>query len=401
MAETSFDVDVLRAAGRGGSAAPLFTEFSQIQAGLDWVSPRVTEEQRLEALWANARPGYRLAKIRLNWYRRVTAFWVGGMWGEEPRVRLRGFEQGGERRGALSKAFARAQRDRSVKGAGAVMIEQGGWVRWVDTSFVHPVVWRQDESQVMGHIVGYPWRTGRDGGQVTPNRLDILKLPEGGGATRERWTLEGVTLGKMIGAPMPTDAERVVTFGDWVSDYWDLEDLILELENRFQRLRVALDRNSAPHMQGPSTSPPSDAQEEFAEGLWLPRDVDDPPFEYVQLPAGGFQSHFEHIREIQDQIHIQSSVPVSVFGTTSESRSGGRQSGVSKERSMYTALQRLRMLRREATEAIREVLGGEDVEVDWPNDPFADFSERAEVMVKLASADLIGREGVHERLFQS
>ena len=65
---------------------------------------------------------------------------------------------------------------------------------------------------------------------------------------------------------------------------------------------------------------------------------------------------------------------------------------------MYAALQKVRLLRRECAIALREALGDPEAIVDWPDDPFADYSERADSVAKLVRAG-VEVPDVDRRLF--
>ena len=381
MAESSFSGPAISDRDR------TLTRMSEVTEGFDWLWPRVTEEERLAALWQNQRLGYDQREkggvIRLNWFRRISSFWVGALWGEDPRIRLGGTPIAGALRDALAYEFGLAQRDRSRFGKGVVLIRGDGSPLWVDTRFYHEVVDVMDRTRVKGHVIGYLWWTQDD---AMPNMIDVLKI-EDDGALRETYELQGFTLGKLQ-RQQPVDVARCVTFGDWVSDFWDAEDVVAAIENRMIRLDRALDRLSNPHMQGPQGAQLGDSAQAFEDGLYMPREGEDAPYAYVTPAEALYQWHFQQLTELRDELNIMTSVPISVFGTVSQSRGSQRESGLAKERSMYAALQKVRLLRRETAMALRVAVGDSEAVIDWPDDPFADYAERADAIAKLRRVEV-------------
>lgn len=399
-----------------------FTSFDQVKTGLLWQSRRLKEIDGYERLWANV-PRQAPAEfdqairqgstwVQFSPYARVTSFWTDSLFGGE----IVGVPD------QVVDVFARAARHRSVGGHGVIVDEGGGRLRAVPAQNWHPVMDPRDGEHRIGHVLGWPWvaEPNVNSAGDTPDRLDVaLFAVDGGVNLRQTWELGGSQLGQLL-EERPAGIQGIEVWGDGVSDYRDLVSIFTEIEYRWNRFKRILDWHSDPTLQGPmlyeqlrvksadqrealqaeQLEPVADARFSSVSGAFLAREAGDPEFSYLDFNA----KHAETVSMLNwllDQATISSSVPASALGASLDmaAQGGGnvdRQSGVSRERQMYSAVAKLRNLRRELEPALQRLSGLQDI--DWPLQLFSSWSEMTSPVLSLVAAGLIDQPAAAELL---
>ena len=368
----------------------LFTSFDQFQTGLLWSSQRLTDMETYERLWLNdATTRLPDIKTRFNVYRTTTEFWESGLWGRAPRNMSED----------VAKVFEQASVWRSMKGNGIVLVDADNRIRAVDPSDWHPVYDEADADSVVGHIVTYFYNAHRAAdSSEQPDRVDVLMIPSDGGGTRQTFTFEGQSVGTPASEPMQMAVKRIAWWGDGVSDYVDAKPIVDELEARYSALARVLDQHSDPHLQGPESALDADGVFRPAEGsnfLPLP-DTESPEFAYVTYD-GKQEAQLDAINQLFDQLQITTKIPATAFGLSTDAQ----QSGVSRERLLFAAIQKLRRLRREMTGPVMDIsaeLGSGMESVEWPNHPFSSWGELAETLAICVKEGIYSAEQAREML---
>jgi len=388
----------------------MYTSFEQIKSN-PFNPPRLSTEEYYRSLWANDRriPAFEYKDGRkvasdLNWFRRITEFYVNAMWNLPPYIDpLKGITIS-----KLADEMEKATRWRSIKGLGVVSFLDDGTVRAVDTSHYFPVVDETDYSMVTGHMIVYPWCTDdkqvrfiddKGFGTNAPslirhnlgriNRIDVIEVVNGQSADRKTYTFNGNQIGTLL-KTVPTKVVAVCTFGDWISDYVDVAGPILRLENRLFRLDNVLNRHSSPHLQGPpdildKTSDNNDLVID-EDGMFFPKADGGEGYDYITYdPNGGTVAQM--IEELKEFIFVASGLTPAAFGLDPSDASG-----VARERQMLVALQKIRKMKRGTDQCLIEGFGYQgysDVIIDWPEDPFARYNEMVQNYLELH------REGIY------
>ena len=349
----------------------------------------------------------------INFYRRVTNFWLDGLYGKPP---LNVPAQ-------VATAFRAASKQRSIGGVGAVIIEDDGTLRSVPAGSYHRVCRREDGVQT-GHIISYFWNSGPPNAvNVVPDRVDIIAVGLDGNGTRTTYKFSGVSIGQQVKTTNIT-VRGVVPFGDGVSDYTDLKPIVDEIERRLYGIQQVMDRHTDPHIQGPHAVDAAANMRSRSESggaaighdttmddtfvgdnrlsptgaLYLPRDREDPEYKYLTFD-GQLMPQFKEIDLLLDMIHLTTGIPSTAFGISDQS--GGRDTGVARERQMLSALQKLRSLRTELSPAIVSVMAALEIPVDaidWPDAPFGGYAEAVEANIRLVEAAIITPEQAAARL---
>ena len=393
------------------------TSPSQIREGATWVWARLSVEAEWQRLADNVRPKTDPpGPTPVNWYRRISSFWSGALWSQPPM-----FEQ------PLPESWVppliAASDQRSAKGIGVVRLS-GERLTPVDTSHYFPIVDPMDVTVTTHHVIAIPFASkGALGSFREPaDRISITVYPidpeiptstapragaaetgkppspARGSVVTDVYILDGDSLGRRV-SRRPTAWQTIATWGDWTSDYVDPKPILDLFEERLSKVHVSLNHHNEPHIAGPAAAMPAAGQSMLAwsEGMFLPRDREDPPWEYVQPGADGYIPSFTELRWLEDQLHILTSIPATVFGKAEDQRA--QVSGAARERQMYAALQKIRRLRAEVLPALR-ALTGSSAPIDWPDDPFATYHERADTLVKLAQAEIISAEQAQARIHE-
>lgn len=353
--------------------------------------------------------------VRLPLFRSITRWWVDALWGEPPQ---------GIDAGDLA-VWEKASRWRSIKGTGVVLVYEDGTMRAIDPSDWWPVRDPVDAEAVTADVIAWHWTS--EPKRSTPNRVRVVIIPRGEGAsTVQDFELAGQVLGDPIGPKESAGAAGVAVFGDGASDYADVWTIVREMEFRYGRLHRALNRTAEPHLQGPygwapegyslspDLIPPADLGTRLSpeqidvvalgssaaqrpelrylnNSQVLP--TDGPAWQYVAPPASAHQGSLAALDFLLDQLVVATGIPATAFGLQQVQQQ--TQSGVSRERQLLTALQRVRHLRRELERAftmVAELSRREAAEVRWPSSPFAGFAGMAELALDLFRGGLITEE---------
>ena len=337
--------------------------------------------------------------VQVNLYRRVTSFWLDGLWSQRPEPVPE----------EMASAFEKATRWRSIKGYGVVVAEPGRPFRSVDPGNWWPVYDRLDGDRVIGDLIFWRFLASsvyQPDELNLPDRVQVNWIPRGSGLRRawERvYQLEaGQTLGTLLSERQYRTRGGVAAFGDGISDYRDLQSVVREFEHRLGRVKRVLDRTSDPFLQGPTEALDSSARFPWpSKGGYLPVDTEGQRYAYVE-PRGEQEAQFRALEVLLSQFHIISSIPSTALGLEGATNSlFNSESGVSRERQLFAALQRLRRLRREVAAALiaaSEYAGAPFAVVDWPDSPFSEWSEIATTVVPLVEKGILTVPEARERI---
>ena len=416
------------------------TDPDQIKRGLLLDDPRLATERQYFDAWRGVNDRYgpapaqpsglikvdgrpvespEIQPVRLPFFRSITRWWVDALWGEPPQ---------GIAEDDLA-VWEKASRWRSVKGTGVALVYSDGTMRAIDPSDWWPVRDPVDADRITADVITWHWMS--EPKRSTPNRVRVVIVPRGEGAsTVQDFELAGQVLGDPIGPKASAGAAGVAVFGDGASDYEDVWTIVNEMQFRYGRLHRALNRTAEPHLSGPFSHAPDGYA--YSPDLIQPADVgmrlgpeqitqlsqgagaaarpeirylnnsqvlptDGTPWQYIAPPPSAYQGALAALDFLLDQLVIATGIPATAFGLQQSQQQ--TQSGVSRERQLLTALQRVRHLRRELERAftmVARLRGGQAEEVQWPSSPFAGFAGMAELALDLFRGGLIteaeGRE---------
>ena len=354
----------------------------------------------------------------VNWCRVVTDFYIRALFSERPAVTsLAPSRQAfiDDRREEVFAALERASEWRSIKGWGVLMVTSGAGLVAVDSSYYFPLRDEADVHRTIGHVLAYKYRaydpteTLVNDPRRIANRIRIVRYSEMLGVNDvTTYTLEG---GVTIGQPLesaPSDVQGIWSWGrDDQDDYHDIASLILQAAIRLTLSQQALNRNANPHLQGPGPGIDALARDtagyrRTAMGLLLPVEYNQPPYEWVSWDPG-LEAAYEMLRELRESIHTVTGVPRVVFGFAGSGASGGAgESGEARDRLMYSAMARVRTLRREIENILPMVLDAMgapegDTTVSWVADPFASVQERTQEVLMMLTSGVISIDEARER----
>lgn len=329
-------------------------------------------------------------ETHINLFRVITQFYGNAMWGQWPRTTAPR---------EMLAALEAASTERSINGY-AALLETNGSYHAPDTRYL----WRllDDQDRPIGWAVGWPYASGNAQvitrrfakGDVEPAFVDRIRLvtvmDDAPMATDRVFVYSGASLGKLMGI-QPLQA-RLAVWGNGIDDYMAAVPLVTELQNRVDRTGTLLDRHSSPHLQGPDmTADTPEATPEGGrtlpavrlneDGMFLPTDGQEGEYKYLTWDPNATLAAY-HTDRIIDLLHIVTAVPSQAFGLGNIANA----SGVSLERQMFAALSKVNRQRREVERAA-ETFG--QFSFDWVEDPFASFTERVELEVKLVEAGII------------
>lgn len=395
------------------------TGFDEIRSGLRWASPHLDELHRLTGLWRGAprsAPSWFEGYLReggqwvqLDTFSTIVSFWTDSLWSRLPSPVSED----------VVAAMSIGSQWRSVTGIGVVAQEADGRLRSIPTTNWVPVRDARTSDR-LGDVIGWPWLSERDPNREgeLPDRIDLV-LVGGDVNTRQTWSLgSGFQLDQLL-SEEPAGVQQVVSWGDGRSDLKGVEPLILQLELRINAVaRFADHHQDAPLMQGgrlgPYRGPNAEAIQGWVDGklddlitrrldgmglAYMERESNDtPPFEYVQPPRTLAES-LAVMNFLVDQISMQTAIPTGSLGTNDQAQQSGgdsRQSGVSRERQLFRAANRLRRLRLECEPAIEALTGVADV--SWPAAVFDDFATLVPAAINLVGAGLMDRAGAADLL---
>ena len=387
--------------------AQYITSLQRLEPGALWIwqtAQRIHENHLRYTNENTPRPD-----LSTNWYRFIADFWRDALWGEPPHIA----EADDAMRELIDREFAIAQRWRSVAGVGVIAVNDASDVyptrplmQAIQPEYYVPIVEETDTTIVVGHIIAYPYRSvTRDtnandsiiAATMPPDRIAMHILHPPSPPTLRITKYDSGNIGQIMSEQLSPISE-IVAFGDWFDDYKDLEPII----DRYQAMLHAVDRSLSrhvnPHLQGPDAT--IDPSLNVGDGLLLPRLGDDPPWAYVQTNSDGYESAAAYLTELRDLIRTLGKLPPTSVNTGSSGSRLFPQSASSQERQLFTTLQRIRTLRSEAKAAIHQVGNalGTPFTVDWPDNPFATFAERAGALEPLIEPGVYSPAEVRERL---
>lgn len=380
------------------AVSQIFTSFNQVRPGLLWQFNRINDEIRYHSLWGNQRRAPQVPfdtalgevnkdLIKVNWYRSTTEFFVDVLWADPPQIK----EISNSERDMFVKAFEQASRWRSIKGYGVVRREGDKWYA-VDTSHWHPVFNPLAINEVIGHILAYPWLSQPDPDRagMVPDRLTVIEI-QPLTTLRKVYKLDGSKIGAILSNETIASPDLLV-FGNGVSDYTDIIDLVAELENRMTQSSQTLDKHGNPHMSGPSTAvdPTSGAFKVDPKGGYLPRDEDDPDYKYLTWDAQ-YQYNQNHVNRLLDMIYVATKLPATAFGLSDKSS----QTGNARERQLFAALKKVQRLRRNIDVAVEP----HGITMQWADQPFAGFMETVEAYERLVNAGILTAAEAKEAMY--
>ena len=373
------------------SGALTAIKYSTIKPGLQ-LFPKSAKNRTL----------YEAKADRLNYYATITEFYRNALWGQYPDVPGASVD--------LLRSLELSYVDRSLHGFGAVL-KSGGNYHPVNSRYLWPLL--DDQEIKIGWVIGFPYSSGRD--DAIMKNVDVPSLNTRSSYVKDRIILivkedaaqfglrmthefSGSTLGRRI-ATEGVDASCIV-YGDGIDDYTRVIYLINELENRLNKNSKILDRHSNPHIQGPASAAPKivvDAEGnkqtrgfQFNEdGMYLPNDKDEPPYEYLTWDSGQTLNGL-HTDRIIDLIHVLTGIPPMILHLT-------HTSGISMERQMFAALSKVRRHRREIETGVKQY--NPALDFTWVADPFESEGERVDRELKLLEAGVIDADETRKRLY--
>ena len=312
----------------------------------------------------------------INFYRVVSEFYQDAMFGQLPRV---------EADAELLEAFERSVLQRSINGYGAI-IRSGSNHIVPSTRYT----WRWEVDGLhRGWIVGWPYKSGSRAASTDRIRIFIGENDRDLLAVQD-WVLEGGSLGSKIGDDL-NPAGTIAVWGNGVSDYPPIVDVLTWYNTRIKRNNEVLDRVGDPHLTGPQEAADDQGRVQLSsEGSFLGREKESAEYSYLTLDADQ-PLNKETIGNLLDALHLVTGVPATAFGITSSTG----DSGVSRERQMFKAISRVRRWRRDVETAL-QVFGVTDVA--WIDDPFIGWSNQVDSELKLLASGVISPDEARERL---
>lgn len=315
----------------------------------------------------------------LNFYKVVTEFYNNAMWGQLPRTN-------GEKE--ILHAFELSSTQRSINGYGAVlMVNDRHYIP--DSRYL----WRWEEDGILvGYVIGWPYLRKPDSIAADGIRIFIWQHDREL-LTVQDWALRGTALERRLQQYNPPG--RVAVWGNGQSDYPPMVDLVNWFNTRLKKNTEMLNRFANPHLVGPS-----EALDERGvmslnteEGSFLATsDKDAKDFSYLTWDANQ-PLNSQTVGSLLDALHMITGVPATAFGLQHAQGSGN--SGVSRERQMFSALSKVRRLRRNVEDAMEMF---NITEIAWPDDPFTTWQEQVTAELQLLAASIITPEEARERL---
>ena len=216
---------------------------------------------------------------------------------------------------------------------------------------------------------------------------------------RSRSSWHGVTIGRQLSVDTPTDTLGMWAFGDGSDAYRDIRPLVGALLISETLGGYTLAQFANPILQGPGVGiaqmqGKGNVEVRLARGGLAPRAKEDPEYSWLR-PEPAMDQYLEYQQRLIDEIRTHAGLPPSVDGQDV----GRGESGEARERIMFTAMAKMRRLRRNLERIIPLVVaamgapaGG--VEVSWTADPFGTVAARnAEVINDVAAGLLTVDEG--------
>ena len=382
--------------------------------GLD---PQVSGTSQLQFNVDGRRQVQRLSP---NLFRFIMEFWGDAVAVDAPVVEYEGGGRGQDLIDRLMPALMRASRL-----AASDMVRYGCGVIWsrhplmpeaLDPRFWFPIRPAHDPYDALGEVVATPWASKPNG---SLDRLTVYAYPEGAGATRAEYALDGLTLGAATtqAEPLtPDGAGRVVPVRSregiyGTSDFIDAAEYVAELHRRESSISEALDRHAKPHLAVPEGSLSVNADGSVTvnqDGMVIPVPEGSNPPAYVVWDAS-FRAQEDGIARAEQRILRMSSI-APILATPGEfALRGGLPSGAALRRLAVISVNRLKAIREELTAAWLRVIpaqarllaesGGEaiaidadNIRVEWPPE-FSTVDDEIEAGQGLPGGDADAEDG--------
>ena len=343
------------------------------------------------------------SSARINWFRIASTFYQDALTSERPTITM---EDGTEPDPLVVEQMwtqiVRAVEYWSIKGRIVLIKRKDGTLLAVNPTSYYPIRAEWDDQITLGHALVYRYwqpvedviyRTG------TPDRVKIVLFDKELGVNVVRYhELHGQLIGSLI-EEVESDIEDIFVWGEGERDtfYPQMEDLVRELVIREAYASQLLNKHSAPILIVPTNSGLIDDDGNVklsAKGSVIeidPAEMSSPP-EYV-VWDGHLEANDEKIKRIVNDIHLATGVPPVVFGIDQ----GKGESGESRDRLMFSAMARVRRVRKGLELAMELVLGG-NVEVSWVSSPFATEEERRAAVLREFAIGVITANEARELL---
>lgn len=404
------------------------TSYELIQPGLAWTWPRLRSEERwqslhdgdLGVLWEgvipsvdnglsilgiNAAGGIQDGVIRSNWFRVISDFYTDAMHGENPTIASGAAARDGFLRAyseAVLREVERATRFYTIKGRGVLLVDSRG-VRAVDPSVYFPVTNPGDSGDVIGHILAYPYVERPEGrapqDYEAPNRMRfVLWSPTLEVNSTSTWFYQGGILGQMI-SEEAADVAGIFVWGRGPEDamYTQVVSPVREAMMRQTIINRILNRHGQPHLVVPDSL--VDDLTLNPTGMTLPEDTANKGVTRYLTHDGAMASQMDQLNHLMETIHILAGIPPVVFGVGA----GRGESGQARDRLMFSALARVRRIRRDIEgilPAVFDALGAPagDTSVSWIVNPFSTQQERTDSILAQVAAGVLSADEAAERL---
>ena len=358
-------------------------------------------------------------RLSPNLFRFIMEFWSDAVAVDAPVVE---YEGGGRQQDFLDRILPSLMRaSRLVVGD---MVRYGCGVLWarhalmpeaLDPRFWFPVRPAYDEHERLGEVVALPFASRANGNL---DRLTVYRYPEEGGATRQVFGLEGLTIGGQQGPEeqVAESAAGLVTavrsregfYG--TSDFLDAAEYVAELHRRETSISEALDRHAKPHLAVPEGSLQVNADGSVTlseDGMVIPVPEGGELPAYITWEAS-FEAQENGIARAEQRVLRMSSI-APILATPGEfALRGGLPSGAALRRLAVISVNRLKAIREELSQAWlrflpanamllaeqggeRIVLEPERIRIEWPPE-FSTIDDEIEAGQGLPGGDQDGDE---------
>lgn len=335
----------------------------------------------------------------INWFWVASKFYQDAFTAERPTVTPQKSEEVFE---PIWRAIRRAVEWYSVKGRVVLIQKKDGTVTAVNPSFYYPIRAKWDAELTIAHALVYRWTEPQK--QIiyehrVPDRARIVKFDKKLGInTVENYVLEGTVIGEKL-SEEESDIENIYVFGEGERDtfYPALVPLVFELTIREAYESRLLNRHSSPiaivppnaGLVGPDGNSRLDPKGNTVE---YEADTGTNKFGYLTW-EGHLVDNREKIERLVRNIHLITGVPPVVFGIDI----GKGESGQAREKLMFTAMSKVRSIRKEVELVLEEILGG-DTEVSWVSSPFTTEEERRAAVLRETAVGIISINEARELL---
>jgi len=320
----------------------------------------------------------------------------------------------------------------------------------VDPRFWYPVRQPDDLSEGMMDVIAYPYsaelandvnqsnsrergfeqgtgiRTpaGRlsnpEGIDLFPNAIAITVYDGMGQATKRQYRMDGMTVQEPISdqVMMQTGAPAVISVRQGgedfygLSDYEDIETFVAEMHNRESRLSIALDRHVFPHLAVPEGVIGKDQSGRatiYDQGSVIPVPEGAQSPTYVTWDANFSASENAMQRYWAGILRASRISPSVLSDTTISGVLRNIASGSALRRLTIVTVQRIRELREELTDGLKEVIMGqaamsgivgnevygfekEKIGVKWPTELSGGLDDEAQAIATLVEAGVLEEE---------